>query len=109
MILSVFISCGICGAAYVLSIKVGLDSEKSTPFECGFDPKGGARIPFSMRFFLLAVVFLIFDVEISLILPLPLSLNSGFYLSVGVAGGLFLIILIVGLFHEWREGSLDWI
>ena len=92
-----------------LSLKIVEDSEKRSPFECGFDPKGSARIPFSMRFFLLAVVFLIFDVEIRLILPLPLSFDLGLISSSAISGAAFFLILILGLFHEWKEGSLDWV
>nr|WGW18084.1 NADH dehydrogenase subunit 3 [Puncturella cf. parvinobilis] len=84
------------------------DSEKASPFECGFDPVGGSRIPFSMRFFLLAVIFLIFDVEIVLLFPM-ISLVSMFSSSMFVASYLFILILMVGLFHEWKEGSLDWV
>ena len=61
-----------------------------------------------MRFFLLAVIFLIFDVEIALLLPYPL-----FFFYFGLFGilclVLFLVILVLGVFHEWREGSLDWV
>lgn len=79
---------------------MALDREKGSPFECGFDPKYSARVPFSVRFFLLAVIFLIFDVEIALLLPLPFVVVGG-YRVVGIfSGRIFIIILVVGLIHE---------
>nr|YP_009316754.1 NADH dehydrogenase subunit 3 [Anax imperator]YP_009942422.1 NADH dehydrogenase subunit 3 [Anax parthenope]AOW43648.1 NADH dehydrogenase subunit 3 [Anax imperator]QOC71591.1 NADH dehydrogenase subunit 3 [Anax parthenope] len=94
--------------AALLSKKSIIDREKSSPFECGFDPFATARIPFSLRFFLIAVIFLIFDVEIALLLPMmmvmPVSnVQSWLWTSV-----IFLIILLVGLYHEWNQGALEW-
>lgn len=77
-----------------------IDREKSSAFECGFDPKNTARIPFSIRFFLLAIIFIVFDVEIVLLLPtpfLPTILNTP---TAILSVLLFLLILLVGLIHE---------
>lgn len=85
-----------------------IDREKNSPFECGFDPKGSARLPFSLRFFLIAVIFLIFDVEITLLLPLAMIINFSNISAWAFTGFVFIIILLVGLYHEWNQGALEW-
>nr|YP_054537.1 NADH dehydrogenase subunit 3 [Thermobia domestica]AAT69286.1 NADH dehydrogenase subunit 3 [Thermobia domestica] len=92
----------------LLSKKVINDREKNSPFECGFDPKSSARIPFSLRFFLIAVIFLIFDVEIALLLPMTITINNTNTLSWSLVSLVFLVILLMGLYHEWNQGSLTW-
>lgn len=92
----------------IIAKKTLFDREKPSPFECGFDPKRTARIPFSLRFYLIALIFLIFDVEITLILPIPIV-----YLYIKTFPFIFIVtffifILIIGLFHEWNEGALEW-
>jgi len=84
----------------ILSIKLRPDREKLRPFECGFTPKINARLPFSIRFFLLALVFLIFDVELVLIFPYLVNKITGIALFRSGTLILFLVILLVGVFHE---------
>nr|UHA56147.1 NADH dehydrogenase subunit 3 [Eudocima salaminia] len=92
----------------ILSKKTFSDREKSSPFECGFDPKSYARIPFSLHFFLITVIFLIFDVEIALIFPIiPLFKMVNFMLWTKISI-FFIIILIIGLYHEWNQNMLNW-
>nr|AII02409.1 NADH dehydrogenase subunit 3 [Epiphyas postvittana] len=92
----------------ILSKKSFMDREKSSPFECGFDPKSSARIPFSLHFFLITVIFLIFDVEIALILPMIstfLFVNLIIWTKISY---FFLFVLILGLYHEWNQNMLKW-
>nr|AXA45446.1 NADH dehydrogenase subunit 3 [Pinguigemmula sp. MNHN IM 2013-18391] len=107
-VIALILSCVVMGLGWVLSKRSISDREKSSPFECGFDPIKSARLPFSLRFFLLAIIFLIFDVEIVLLFPILVSMTSSISVSLMLSLFTFLIILIAGLFHEWNEGSLDW-
>nr|UBI43115.1 NADH dehydrogenase subunit 3 [Proisotoma minuta] len=84
------------------------EREKPSAFECGFEPKSSARLPFSLRFYLIAVIFLIFDVEITLLMPLPILTgvsSSGPMMTLMM---IFIGILLLGLYHEWLQGALNW-
>nr|ANJ70634.1 NADH dehydrogenase subunit 3 [Pterostichus madidus] len=94
--------------ANILSKKTFMDREKNSPFECGFDPKNSARIPFSLQFFLIAVIFLIFDVEIALLMPMIMIMKISNLLSWMMMSFFFLFILLIGLYHEWNQGALNW-
>nr|YP_009262179.1 NADH dehydrogenase subunit 3 [Notoraja tobitukai]ANI86713.1 NADH dehydrogenase subunit 3 [Notoraja tobitukai] len=84
------------------------DNEKLSPYECGFDPLGSARLPFSIRFFLVAILFLLFDLEIALLLPLPWGdqLYSPFITIIWAS--IIIILLTLGLVYEWLQGGLEW-
>nr|WHU27718.1 NADH dehydrogenase subunit 3 [Ancylis sativa] len=92
----------------ILSKKSFTDREKSSPFECGFDPKSSARIPFSLHFFLITVIFLIFDVEIALIFPMVVTFMTVNMIIWSKTLYFFLMMLILGLYHEWNQNMLKW-
>nr|YP_009107205.1 NADH dehydrogenase subunit 3 [Reticulitermes chinensis]AIT99524.1 NADH dehydrogenase subunit 3 [Reticulitermes chinensis] len=106
--MTITISTIVMMAATLISKKTHEEREKSSPFECGFDPKNSARLPFSSRFFLVAVIFMIFDVEIALLLPMPITMTASNVSSWMLISSVFLLILIIGLYHEWNQGSLEW-
>ncbi len=80
---------------------------KLSPYECGFDPFEDARIPFDVRYYLVAILFIIFDLEIAFLFPWAVSLNE-----IGIAGiiamGIFLLVLVIGFIYEWNKGALEW-
>nr|YP_009500694.1 NADH dehydrogenase subunit 3 [Anoeconeossa unicornuta]AWU48837.1 NADH dehydrogenase subunit 3 [Anoeconeossa unicornuta] len=84
------------------------DREKNSPFECGFDPFSTSRISFSVHFFSIMLMFLIFDVEISVLIPMPLTLSFTYFNIWGLSAILLIFILILGLGLEWKEGSMNW-
>nr|YP_008593186.1 NADH dehydrogenase subunit 3 [Johnius belangerii]AGU46541.1 NADH dehydrogenase subunit 3 [Johnius belangerii]QBI38015.1 NADH dehydrogenase subunit 3 [Johnius sp. n. BL-2019] len=112
LIMAVFIIASLLsGVLIIVSFwlpQMNPDYEKLSPYECGFDPLGTARLPFSLRFFLVAILFLLFDLEIALLLPLPwgdqlVSPILTFFWAVVV-----LVLLTLGLIYEWLQGGLEW-
>nr|YP_001096527.1 NADH dehydrogenase subunit 3 [Melopsittacus undulatus]ABO36790.1 NADH dehydrogenase subunit 3 [Melopsittacus undulatus]AJG35731.1 NADH dehydrogenase subunit 3 [Melopsittacus undulatus]QNS38205.1 NADH dehydrogenase subunit 3 [Melopsittacus undulatus] len=84
------------------------DSEKLSPYECGFDPLGSARLPFSIRFFLVAILFLLFDLEIALLLPLPWATQLKYPTTTLIWASIIILLLTLGLIYEWTQGGLEW-
>ncbi|YP_007890939.1 NADH dehydrogenase subunit 3 (mitochondrion) [Pygoscelis adeliae] len=84
------------------------DSEKLSPYECGFDPLGSARLPFSIRFFLVAILFLLFDLEIALLLPLPWATQLQSPTTTLTWASTIILLLTLGLIYEWTQGGLEW-
>nr|YP_009906692.1 NADH dehydrogenase subunit 3 [Elaeidobius kamerunicus]QLI52335.1 NADH dehydrogenase subunit 3 [Elaeidobius kamerunicus] len=93
----------------MISMKTFSDREKNSPFECGFDPKNLARLPFSLQFFLIALIFVIFDVELTLLLPTILIMKTSNIMNFSITLNIFIFILIIGLFHEQNQGALNWV
>ncbi len=81
--------------------------EKLTTYECGENPEGSSWVKFNIRFYVVALIFLIFDVEVVLLIPWALVYKD-YGLAGFVAGSFFLILLAIGLVYEWRKGDLEW-
>nr|YP_009000431.1 NADH dehydrogenase subunit 3 [Otobius megnini]AHF21632.1 NADH dehydrogenase subunit 3 [Otobius megnini]AIZ58589.1 NADH dehydrogenase subunit 3 [Otobius megnini]UYB78411.1 NADH dehydrogenase subunit 3 [Otobius megnini] len=82
--------------------------EKSSPFECGFDPFSTSRKPFSLRFFMISIIFLIFDIEIAILLPYPIFQNLNNFTTF-IMMALIILIVFGGLIYEWKNGMIKWI
>jgi NADH-quinone oxidoreductase subunit A len=83
------------------------DSEKMTAYECGFDAFDDSRRQFDVRFYLVAILFIIFDLEVAFLFPWAVSLGGiglfGFWSMM-----LFLVVLTIGFIYEWKKGALEW-
>lgn len=106
LIVSLILSCLVFGISYILSSRT-VDKEKLSAYECGFNPFEDARNQFDVRFYLVAILFIIFDLEVSFLFPWAVTLNQtstfGFW-SMFV----FLFILTIGFIYEWKKGALEW-
>ena len=97
----------LAAVGYALAVRTRQEQDFHTPFECGFDPKHSARTPFSLRFFLLAIIFVLFDVEVALLLPLPFLPTIHRQGAALLRLATFIVLLLGGLFYEWRCGALE--
>jgi NADH-quinone oxidoreductase subunit A len=112
--LAILIFIGVALALAVMIVIVSLiaarqkpDSEKLSPYECGFEPFADARSKFDVRFYLVSILFIIFDLEVAFLIPWAVSLGAiglfGFWSMI-----VFLLVLTVGFIYEWRKGALEW-
>nr|QWX95658.1 NADH-ubiquinone oxidoreductase chain 3 [Acidomeria sordida] len=106
--LATIVSMGLMIVCTIISKTTIMDREKMSPFECGFDPKSSARTPFSLQFFLIAILFLIFDIEIAIILPMIITMKTSNIMSWALTMTVFISVLILGLYYEWKNGMLEW-
>jgi NADH-quinone oxidoreductase subunit A len=90
-----------------LSVRKPGDADKASPYECGFDPFEDSRSQFDVRYYLVAILFIVFDLEIAFLFPWAVTISrTGAYGLVAMA--IFLTILVVGFIYEWKKGALDW-
>ena len=83
------------------------DAEKRSPYECGFEPFNDARMQFDVRYYLVAILFILFDLEVAFLVPWALVLKElGFFGFISMM--IFLSILVAGFVFEWKKGALEW-
>ena len=106
LIIAVGLSCAFVMINFILSPK-NPDPEKLSAYECGFEPFQDSRMEFDVRFYLVAILFIIFDLEIAFLFPWAVSFQN-----IGIFGFLsmifFLFVLAVGFAYEWKKGALEW-
>lgn len=106
LVIAVGLSAVMIGAPFLLA-RLKPDAEKLSPYECGFEPFDDARGQFDVRFYLVAILFIIFDLEVAFLFPWAVSLGkiglTGFWSMMS-----FLGILTIGFIYEWKKGALDW-
>ena len=110
VILFILVGVGVGVAPQALGFLLGPhrpDKAKTSPYECGFEAFENARMKFDVRYYLVAILFILFDLEIAFLFPWAVSLReigaTGFWAMM-----LFLAILVVGFAYEWKKGALDW-
>jgi NADH-quinone oxidoreductase subunit A len=110
VILFILVGVGIGVAPQALGFLLGPkrpDAQKNSPYECGFEAFEDARMKFDVRYYLVAILFILFDLEIAFLFPWAVALkdigHTGFWAMM-----IFLAILVVGFIYEWKKGALDW-
>lgn len=106
LIVAIGLSCVIMAIPFILN-KMRPDVQKNSPYECGFEGEGRVRSKFNVQFYLVAILFIIFDLEIAFLFPWAVSLGK-----IGVFGFwsmmVFLTLLTIGFIYEWKRGALNW-
>ena len=106
LLVSIIFSIGVLSLSFIVSPKKP-NNEKLSPYECGFEPFDDARTKFDIRFYLVALLFIIFDLEVAFLFPWAISLkNIGLFGYTSMM--IFLIILTIGFIYEWKKGALEW-
>ena len=106
LLVSIILSIAFLSLSFFVSPKKP-NNEKLSPYECGFEPFDDARTKFDIRFYLVALLFIIFDLEVAFLFPWAISLkNIGLFGYTSMM--IFLIILTIGFIYEWKKGALEW-
>jgi len=110
VILFILVGVGVGVAPQLLGFLIGPqrpDAEKNSPYECGFEAFEDARMKFDVRYYLVAILFILFDLEIAFLFPWAVVLREIGWFGV-ISMAVFLLILVVGFVYEWMKGALEW-
>ncbi len=110
LILVMLLGGGIIVGSKMLSWMIGVnrpDDEKNSAFECGFEPFEQARMKFDVRFYLVAILFIVFDLEVAFLFPWAVVIHKIGWMGF-IAMGIFLLLLLIGFMYEWKKGALEW-
>ncbi len=112
--LPILVFLAVAGALGVLLLSLGFllgprrpDAEKLSAYECGFEAFEDSRMKFDVRYYLVAILFIVFDLEIAFLFPWAVALDSIGIVALA-AMGVFLLVLVVGFVYEWKKGALEW-
>jgi len=110
IVLAILVAAAIAIGARIMNSLINVNNpskEKNSPFECGFEPFEDARAKFDVRYYLVAILFIVFDLEVAFLFPWSVvATKIGWY---GFSAmGLFLFLLVVGFAYEWKKGALEW-
>jgi len=110
ILIFLIVAAGLGGVLIVLGFLLGPrqpNAEKLAPYECGFEAFEDSRMKFDVRYYLVAILFILFDLEIAFLFPWAVSLQTVGHFGI-LAMGVFLAILVVGFVYEWKKGALEW-
>lgn len=106
LVISTFLLCCIFILLAYLIAEKNLYYEKISGYECGFDPFSDAREPFSIKFYLISILFILFDIELIYFFPWVSIIKPGIYISIYISMYIFFIMLLIGFFYEWKKESI---
>jgi NADH-quinone oxidoreductase subunit A len=114
ILIFLIVAAGLAAVLLILGTGIGRyfarfhdDKAKLTPYECGFDAFEDTRTKFDVRYYLVAILFIVFDLEIAFLFPWAVALDKIGHVGL-IAMGIFLAILVVGFVYEWKKGALEW-
>ncbi|MGB9333322.1 MAG: NADH-quinone oxidoreductase subunit A [Steroidobacteraceae bacterium] len=114
ILIFLIVAAGLAAVLLILGTGIGRyfarfhdDKAKLTPYECGFDAFEDTRTKFDVRYYLVAILFIVFDLEIAFLFPWAVALDKIGHFGL-IAMGIFLAIVVVGFVYEWKKGALEW-